>query len=69
MRALCIKIMLKIMHKTRLRQQDGFVLYFYFLGTLRFFFRLRTKLPLGGRGESPSEGEGGTEKEELFMAR
>ena len=66
------------MHKTRLRQQDGFVLYFYFLGVASLFFlnkRLRTlperksKLPLGGRGESPSEGEGGTEKEELFMAR
>lgn len=63
------------MHKTRLRQQDGFVLYFYFLGVAALFFRLRTlperksKLPLGGRGESPSEGEGGTEKEELFMAR
>ena len=54
------------MHKTRLRQQDGFVLYFYFLGVAALFF---SKLPLGGRGESPSEGEGGTEKEELFMAR
>lgn len=58
------------MHKTRLRQQDGFVLYFYFLGVAALFFSERkSKLPLGGRGESPSEGEGGTEKEELFMAR
>ena len=61
------------MHKTRLRQQDGFVLYFYFLGLASLFFSTvnlwKSKLPLGGRGESPSEGEGGTEKEELFMAR
>ncbi len=62
------------MHKTRLRQQDGFVLYFI-LGVAALFFRLQTlperksKLPLGGRGESPFEGEGGAEKGELFMAR
>lgn len=61
------------MHKTRLRQQDGFVLYFFFSRGRCAFFRTlperKSKLPLGGRGESPSEGEGGTEKEGLFMAR
>lgn len=51
------------MHKTRLRQQDGFVLYFYFLGVAANLSERKSKLPLGGRGESPSEGEGGTEKE------
>ena len=47
------------MHKTRLRQQDGFVLYFYFLGVAALFFfdcelfRTEIKTPPGGKGGEP----------------
>ena len=60
------------MHKTRLRQQDGFVLYFYFLGVAALFFltanpsRTEIKTPPGGKGGEPLRGGGGYGKRETF---
>ena len=60
------------MHKTRLRQQDGFVLYFYFLGVAALdcepFPNGNQNSPWGEGGRAPLRGRG-VRKKRNFLWR